>query len=91
MLVKNIEATVLNVTLKDGVSKKSGKPYSFYTAKVVDADYNVFGFNLADEVVKSVSPEVLTAMKNVPVLMDVKFVPKGFDCSGQIEVLTPKA
>jgi len=89
MLVKNIALTLLKVQHKEGTGKASGKPYSFYTATVVDEDANVFGFNLADEVVKAASPDVLLALKNAAVIADVKFSPKGFDVSGQIEVLTP--
>jgi len=91
MLVKNVALTLLKVQHKEGVGKKSGKEYSFYTATVVDEDANVFGFNLADEVVKAAPAGSLESTKNVSVFADVKFVPKGFDVSGQIEVLTPRA
>jgi len=41
MLIKNAQLTLLKVSKKEGVGKKSGNAYLFYVATVVDDDSNV--------------------------------------------------
>jgi len=81
-----IPVTVLKVQHKEGTGKASGKPYSFYTASVVDEDANVFGLNLSDELVKEsrADEEDLEKIRNQEMVIEVEFRPKGFDCSGTI-------
>jgi len=89
MQFKDNALTLLKVTKKEGVGKKSGKDYKFYSANVVDQDANVFQLNLADELVDT--PEkaaALESLKNVQVTAVIDFKPKGFDIGGTIRELT---
>jgi len=71
---------------KSGNAKRTGNPYSFYTASVVDDDGNVFGLNVADELVKEAEEEEmnLESIRNEERTIDVEFKPKGFDCAGTV-------
>lgn len=84
MLVKQIPLTILKVELREGVGKKSGKPYSFYNASTVDEDGNVFGLILAEDFAKEQGATELQSLRNISVLADVRFNPKGFDIGGSI-------
>jgi len=86
MIVKDVKLTLLKIRHKEGTGKTSGKPYSFYTADVVDDDANVFGFNLDDKLAPkdAIETSELLAVKNAPIIATVRFTPKGFDVSGTI-------
>jgi len=84
MLVKNLPLTILKVNKREGVGKKSGKPYLFYNANVVDEDGNVFGFILSEDCVQEVGENNLLALRNRSVEATVQFTPKGFDVGGSI-------
>jgi len=91
MIVKDVKLTLLKFRKKEGVGKKSGKDYLFYTADVVDEDASVFGFNLDNDLAPKnpKDEEALLAMKNVPITASVRFTPKGFDVSGALIEFSP--
>lgn len=68
------------------MGKTSGKPYSFYTASVVDEDANVFGLNLSDALVKVAKEDDdnLEQIRLQEMLVDIELKPKGFDIGGTI-------
>jgi len=87
MKLENVKLTLLKVSKKEGVGKKSGKDYRFYTATVVDEEANVFGFNLHDSLVPasdSSEERKLLDLRNRSIVADVEFRPKGFDISGTL-------
>lgn len=71
--------TVLKVDLKEGVSQKSNRPYSFYVASIVDEDANVFRCNVSDALVEKVGKEKILKVKNTLATVDGEITPKGFD------------
>lgn len=90
MIVKDVEVTILKTDLKQGVGKKSGKDYKFYTTTVIDEDANVFNLSLSDDFVKGLGDEkleLLIAEKNYPAKVDIKFAPKGFDIGGTVQAI----
>jgi len=78
--------TVLKIVNKTGTGKRSGKPYDFYVATVVDEDANVFDLTVADELVKEAveAEKDLSKVRNEPMEVDIEFKPKGFDIAGTI-------
>jgi len=83
MIAREQQLTILKVSLKEGVGKKSGSPYSFYTASVVDEDANVFGFSVSKQMVEE-HGKALEDIRNESVEADIEFKPKGFDVSGTL-------
>lgn len=89
MVLKSIAMTLLKVEHKSGTGKASGKPYDFYTATLVDDDSNVFALNVSDDITSMVKD--MSALRNVEVVVDVDFKPKGFGISGTLTSIVPKA
>jgi len=85
MLIKEIPLTILKITKREGVGKKSGKDYLFYNASVVDEDGNVFGLICSEPLVQQKGADTLASLRNWEVLADVNFIPKGFDIGGTLQ------
>lgn len=88
MKVRNLELTLLKIVNKNGVGKKSGNPYNFDVASVVDEDANVFTLNLSDQVSASLT-EDMRSLRNVAIEATVEFKPKDFDVSGTLVEFSP--
>lgn len=86
MQIKNVKITLLKVVKKEGVGKKSGKPYLFYVATVVDEESNVMQFNIADSVVSQPAKlNALLGIRNEEIVVSFKLLPKGnFDLGASI-------
>jgi len=69
---------ILKIDFKEGVAK-SGKPYAFYVAKVVDADSNTFDATISDDFSKK-NPTLMT-LRRKEVVADFEIKPKGFDAA----------
>ena len=91
MIIRNIELTLLKIDKREGVGKKSGKDYLFYNASVIDDEANVFGFIIDEKITKDTEKFAnLLSEKNIPVKVDIKFIPKKFDVGGSIVTLEIK-
>jgi len=88
MKVENLELTLLKIVNKNGIGKKSGNPYNFDVASVVDEDANVFNLNLSDSVSAALTDEV-RSLRNVAIEATVEFKPKDFDVSGTLLEFRP--
>lgn len=88
MIIKNVDLTLLKIDKREGVGKNSGKNYLFYNASVVDAEANVFGFILDENITRNAEQlaELLSA-KNVLARADIRITPKKFDVAGSIIAL----
>jgi len=84
MIAQDQKITVLKTFHKEGIGKKSGKPYDFYTASVVDEDANVFTFNLSDKLVQEWGSKLDELKNEFFESAQIEFRQKGYDCSGTI-------
>jgi len=88
MKVENLELTLLKIVNKNGIGKKSGNPYNFDVASVVDEDANVFDLNLSDSVSAALTDEV-RSLRNVAIEATVEFKPKDYALSGTLLEFRP--
>jgi len=86
MIAKIDKMTVVEVVLREGKGKTSGKDYSFYNVKVADESFNVFNLTLSDKMASSPSVvKQLLEMKGVvDCELEIEFKPKGFDIQASV-------
>ncbi len=88
MIIEGVKVTVLKVEEKKGVGKTSGKPYAFFSASLIDADSNVFDFNLSDDLAKNAKVmESLLSVRNTEAVVSVNLYPKGFGIGAQLTAI----
>jgi len=90
MFVRDEIITLISVDLKEGVGKKSGKPYRFYVVTFADDEMNRLPATFAKgEFDEDVIPEWIfrTAEKKGKVSATLEFLPKNFDISCRLSNL----
>jgi len=93
MKIEQEIVTLIAVDHKEGVGKKSGKPYSFDSIRFADDDLNRFQGNLGRDVFPdNVIPDWVfdAAEEKAKVVIDFEIIPKDFDCSIRIKGIEPK-
>jgi len=81
MIIKTVPLTLLGITKKEGVGKKSHEPYKFYQANIVDTDGNVFSMSVDRSIEESADFAEYLKVRNIDVVADIKITPKGFGVS----------
>jgi len=88
MLLNNVACTLIEVRHVEGVSKKTGNPYSIYSLMLGDAEYNKLNANIGKGLlVEGVIPEWVfkAADKKAEVVCEIRIVPDGFGAKLVVE------
>lgn len=81
MLIKDEVLTLVEVRHNEGVSKKTGKPYSIYNLILVDDKYNRLQMDIGRSLlIEGVIPEWIfeAAKDNQKVACEIEVIPDGF-------------
>jgi len=83
MKFQDVELTLLELRHNEGISKKTGQPYSIYSLVLGDNEYQRFNTSIGKNLlVEGVIPEWIfkAAEEKTQVLCEIRIQPDGYGC-----------